>query len=206
MTETLAATADWTTPTTLTGTFVRLEPLTAAHTDGLFEIADDEVFQHLSSPRPHSRADAERMVTAMMNRDVRGSRVCFAQIDIRDGADGPFAGTTSYYDIDRNSRSIAIGYTWLGRAWWRTALNTEAKLLLLTRAFDELGAVRVYWHTDIRNARSQEAIARLGAEREGILRKHKKRPDGSWRDTVQYAMTDDDWPAVRQRLSERLYS
>ncbi|MEU2034238.1 GNAT family N-acetyltransferase [Nocardia amamiensis] len=205
MTETVAAPQMWTEPMTLSGSYVRLEPLTAAHAEELLAIADDEVFEHLSSSCPRSLDDARRMVEGMTDRTVRGGRICFAQIDIR--ADAKlFAGTTSYYDIHPESRSLAIGYTWLGRDWWRTGLNTEAKLLLLTHAFDELGAVRVYWHTDIRNTRSQRAIAGLGAEREGILRKHKRRPDGSWRDTVQFAMTDDDWPAVRERLGKRLYS
>jgi RimJ/RimL family protein N-acetyltransferase len=205
MAEPVAAPELWSEPVTLSGSTVRLEPLTPAHTAGLLAIADDEVFEHLSSPRPGNPAAADRMVESMTDRTVRGGRVCWAQIDIRDGADEVVAGTTSFYEIYPESRSVAIGYTWLGRAWWRTGLNTEAKLLLLRRAFEDLGAVRVFWHTDIRNTRSQDAIARLGAEREGILRKHKRRPDGSWRDTVQYAMTDDDWPEVRDRLNKKLY-
>ena len=98
------------------------------------------------------------------------------------------------------ARCVAIGHTWLGRRWWRTAANTESKLLMLTHAFDVLGAVRVVWHTDIYNERSQAAIERLGATKEGVLRKHRIRRDGSWRDTVQYCMTDDDWSACRDRL------
>ena len=115
-------------------------------------------------------------------------------------------GTSSYYDIVPAVRTIAIGHTWLGRRWWRTGHNTESKLLMLTHAFDTLGAARVVWHTDIHNARSQAAIARLGATREGELRKHRIRRDGSWRTTVQYSMTDDDWPAARERLADRLAS
>ena len=114
------------------------------------------------------------------------------------------AGTTSLYEVDPQSRSLAIGHTWLGRAWWRTGHNTDAKLLLMTHAFDTLAAVRVVWHTDIRNTRSQAAIERLGARKEGVLRKHRLRRDGSWRDTVQYGMTDEDWPAARGRLQQRL--
>ncbi len=132
---------------------------------------------------------------------ARGERFPYAQFD---AATGEFAGTTSLYDVSPSLRTLAIGHTWLGRRWWRTGHNTESKLLLLTYAFDDLGAVRVVWHTDIYNVRSQDAIARLGATREGVLRKHRLRRDGSWRDTVQYAMTDDDWPAVRDRLTSRL--
>jgi RimJ/RimL family protein N-acetyltransferase len=131
----------------------------------------------------------------------RGERVPWVQRCARTGA---VVGTTSYYDIDPERRAVAIGHTWLGRPWWRSGINTEAKLLLLGRAFDQLGAVRVAWHTDIRNTRSQAAIERLGANREGVLRMHRQRPDGSWRDTVQYAMTVDEWPNAQARLRERL--
>lgn len=196
----------WDSPVTLAGKYVRLEPMGTQHAAGLLEIADDEVFQHLSSGRPHDLPEARCMVDKMVDGSVRGGRMCWAQIDIRDGGAGPVAGTTSYYEISPESRSVAIGFTWLGRNWWRTGLNTEAKLLLLRRAFEDLGAVRVFWQTDIRNTRSQDAIARLGAEREGVLRKHKLRPDGTWRDTVQFAMTDEDWPTVRERLTSTLYS
>ena len=113
-------------------------------------------------------------------------------------------GTTSLYEINPALRTLAIGHTWLGRPWWRTGHNTDSKLVLLTYAFDELGAARVVWHTDIYNERSQAAIARLGATREGVLRKHRIRLDGTWRDTVQYSMTDDDWPAARAHLIARL--
>jgi RimJ/RimL family protein N-acetyltransferase len=119
-------------------------------------------------------------------------------------ATGEVVGTTSYYSIDPEHRSIAIGYTMLGRPWWRTPFNTEAKLLLMRRAFDGLRAARVEWHTDVRNERSQRAIERLGAVREGVLRRHRRRPDGSWRDTVLYSMTEEEWPVARDRLTARL--
>lgn len=115
-----------------------------------------------------------------------------------------FVGTTSFYEITPDTRAIAIGHTWLGRRHWRTGVNTESKLLMLTRAFDGLGAERVVWHTDIRNLRSQQAIERLGAQREGILRHHRIRLDGSWRDTVQYSMLAAEWPAGRDRLTVTL--
>ncbi|HEY2792690.1 MAG TPA: GNAT family protein, partial [Micromonosporaceae bacterium] len=123
---------------------------------------------------------------------------------IRDASTGAATGTTSYYGISEFNETVAIGHTQVARDRWRTAVNTEAKLLLLTRAFETLGAGRVEWHTDDRNERSQAAIARLGAQREGVLRRHKRRADGTWRDTVQYAMTIDDWPAAKKRLVERL--
>jgi RimJ/RimL family protein N-acetyltransferase len=117
---------------------------------------------------------------------------------------GEVAGTSSFYEVDPVQRSVAIGYTWLGRRWWCSGHNTESKLLMLTHAFDTLGAARVVWHADIFNTRSQAAIERLGAGREGVLRKHRIRRDGSWRDTVQFSMIDDDWPKVRAALVGRL--
>jgi RimJ/RimL family protein N-acetyltransferase len=92
----------------------------------------------------------------------------------------------------------------LAKAWWRTGVTTEATLLLLRHAFQTLGAVRVEWHTDLRNERSQRAIERVGAAREGVLRRHRQRSDGSWRDTVLYSMTDAEWPDAQQRLTKML--
>ena len=117
---------------------------------------------------------------------------------------GEVIGTTSYYNLDEVNRSIGIGYTMFARSRWRTGVNTESKLLLLTYAFETLGAVRVEWHTDTRNERSQRAIERLGAAREGVLRRQKLRADGTWRDTVQYSMTDAEWPSAQKRLREML--
>ena len=132
---------------------------------------------------------------------ARGARLPYAQID---AATGEFAGTTPFYEVNPALRALGIGHTWLGERWWRTGHNTESKLLMMTLAFETLGAVRVVWHTDIFNTRSQAAIERLGAVREGVLRKHRLRYDGSWRDTVQYAMTDDGWPAAKAALTARL--
>ncbi|MGH3658475.1 MAG: GNAT family N-acetyltransferase, partial [Micromonosporaceae bacterium] len=184
----------WHATPVLAGSYVRLEPMSLDHADGFLAAVDDEVQRHLSIPPLRTTDDVTQWVGRVFaSRDDR-TLVPWTQLDARTGE---VAGTTSYYEVSPATRSVAIGYTWLGRRWWRTGVNTEAKLLLLRRAFDELGAVRVVWHTDIRNERSQAAITRLGARREGVLRKHKVRRDGSWRDTVQYAMTDDDWPAVR---------
>ncbi len=188
----------------LPGQLIRLEPLAIEHTSGYFAAASkdgDEVFRWLSVRAPtNENAAAEQILVALAGR-ARGERFAYAQID---AASGEFAGTTSFYEVNPALRAIAIGHTWLGRRWWRTGHNTESKLLMMGHAFDTLGAARLVWHTDINNTRSQAAIERLGAVKEGILRKHRIRPDGSWRDTVQYAMTDDDWPAARQRLASRL--
>ncbi|MBQ1036649.1 MULTISPECIES: bifunctional pyridoxamine 5'-phosphate oxidase family protein/GNAT family N-acetyltransferase [Micromonospora] len=192
----------WHDSVTLHGEHVRLEPLDPAHADELHAATDDaEVWQHLGSTRPSTPGETAEVIGTALAAQHRGERVAWVQ---RCAATGAMVGTTSYYEIDPERRSVAIGYTYLGRPWWRTGINTEAKLLLLRRAFDDLGAVRVAWHTDIRNVRSQAAIERLGATREGVLRMHRQRPDGSWRDTVQYAMTVDEWPNAQATLRERL--
>ena len=198
----LADRSPWHTAAVLRGRHVVLEPLAPSHVDELFAAtADDEVWQHLPTPRPRDRDDLAAQVTGMLRAQFLGERVAWAQ---RDALTGAVVGMTSYHDVDDERRSLGIGHTVIGRPWWRTGINTEAKLMLLERAFDVLGAERVFWYTDIRNERSQRAIARLGATRDGVLRRHRQRPDGSWRDSVLFAMTADEWPAAKQRLRARL--
>lgn len=188
----------------LAGRRIRLEPLAVEHAAGYLAAAEpdgDEVFRWMSVWPPKSVDDARDQIQAALAARARNERFVYAQLD---AGTGEFAGTTSYYDVIPELRTISIGFTWLGRRWWRTGHNTESKLLMLSHAFDTLGAARVVWHTDIHNERSQAAIARLGATREAVLRKHRIRKDGSWRDTVQYSMIDDDWPATKARLTQRL--
>lgn len=193
------------------GRHIRLEALRPEHAAGYLAAAgtgeDAAVVFRWLNPKPggnavpQSLADAEAHIASALAARARGERFPYAQFDARTGE---FAGTSSLYDISPGLRTLAIGHTWLGRRWWRGPHNTESKLLLLTYAFEGLGAVRVVWHTDIYNERSQRAIERLGATKEGVLRKHRIRADGSWRDTVQYSMTDEDWPAAQEKLSRRL--
>jgi RimJ/RimL family protein N-acetyltransferase len=184
---------------TLAGEHVRLEALTAGHATGILAAADDdEVFAWQSFERPRSLAAAEELVAFYL---AKPDAHPWVQVDV---ASGDVAGVTTYYEVDPALRTVAIGWTWIGRRFWRTGINTEAKLLLLRRAFDDLGCVRVVWHVDILNERSQTAVSRLGAQREGVLRKHKRRRDGSWRDTVTFSMIDDEWPAARAALEARL--
>lgn len=185
----------WRTPVVLTGSLVRLEPLTPDHARGLAAAGDDPaVFEHLIGWDEMDEATARRRIEAYL---ANPALVPWAQIDLRTGE---VAGMTCYYDVDPTLRTVAIGHTWIGRRFWRSGLNTEVKLLLMTRAFEDLGCVRVVWHTDIRNTRSQAAIVRLGAHEEGVMRKHKIRDDGSWRDTVTFSMLDDEWPAAKAAL------
>lgn len=193
------ARSPWFTPAVLTGTRVRLEPLGTRHIDDLWAeaAADPEIFRWQGS-QPASRDEMAHQVNAAIRAGVTGERIAWAQVDV---ASGRAIGTTSWYDIEPVHRRTEIGYTWLGRRWWRTGVNREAKLLLLTRAFDELGARRVSWRTDLGNERSQRAIEGLGATREGVFRNHMIRPDGTQRDTVYYSVTAEEWPGVRNRLA-----
>jgi len=190
---------DWFEPVVLNGPTLVLTPLAEADAaDYLAALGDDEsaeeVFTHLRTYPPRDLAAAGRIIAEAV---ATPGQLPYAQ---RLRSSGDFLGTTSFYEINPGLRALAIGHTWLARPYWRTRVNTESKLIMLTHAFEGLGAERVVWHTDIRNLRSQAAIARLGATREGVLRHHRIRRDGSWRDTVQYSMLAEEWPEARQRL------
>lgn len=192
----------WVKPVTLAGTHVRLEPLSPAHVDGLLAaLADEEVWSYLPTRRPVNREQMAEHVADLHRRQWSGAQLPWAQVE---PGTGTVIGVTSYHDIDPVNRSLGIGHTMIGRRWWRTGVNTEAKLMLLEHAFETLGAEKVFWYTDIRNDRSQQAIARLGATRDGLIRRQRLRPDGTWRDTVLFAMTVEEWPAAAERLRERL--
>jgi uncharacterized protein len=196
------ARSPWLTAPTLRGQHVHLSQLDPSHVDGLFAaVADPEVYRWLTRPLPTEMAEMARQVQEALRMQAQGMRVPFVY---HDPHTGDVIGSSSYYAPDETNKVIAIGYTMTARSHWRTGVNTEAKLLLLTHAFETLGAVRVEWHTDLRNERSQRAIERLGATREGVLRRHRLLPDGTWRDTVQYALTDDEWPKAQSRLREML--
>ena len=189
----------WFDPVLLVGERVTLAPLSLGHAPGLLLAADDDaVFTRWHTlDRPRTVDQALQMVQGYLQPE---GQVSWVQL-----VDGAPAGVTTFYDVVPAQRTVAIGSTWLSRRHQRTGVNVEAKLLLLTRAFETLGCVRVVWHTDVLNLQSQTAIEGLGAQREGLLRKHRLRRDDTWRDTVQYAMTDDDWPTVRTALHARLH-
>ena len=193
-------TTPWHQPATLTGPSLVLSPLRLADAPeflaalGSKEVAA-EVLENMSYGPPADVPAARAVIAAAL---ADPDRLAYAQ---RIADTGELVGTTSFYEINPAGRSVAIGHTWVARAHWRTGVNTESKLILLTRAFEGLGAERVVWHTDVRNTRSQAAIERLGATREGVLRHHRIRRDGSWRDTVQYSMLSAEWPAAKSRLT-----
>jgi N-acetyltransferase len=187
----------WVEPVRLAGKHVLLEPAAERHhVDLLAAGQDDAVWEWLPWPRPRTEAEL-----AALLEGERAIALPFAQVAT---AGGRAVGVTTYRDVDERHRTLEIGGTWIGRPWWRTAINTEAKLLFLGHAFETLGANRVAIKTDIRNERSQAAIARLGAVREGVLRQQYIRRDGSLRDTVLYSLLPAEWPAVKARLEARL--
>ncbi len=197
--------SSWQQPSEIRGRILALTPLRPEDAADFLDAlgppeAAAEVLQHLGPVYvlPMDRSAADRVIAAAIDDPDRWP---FTQRLVEHG---DLVGTTSFYEIDPVNRAVAIGHTWVGRPHWRTAVNTESKLLMLGYAFDSLGAERVVWHTDIANARSQHAIARLGAQREGVLRHHRIRRDGSWRDTVQYSMLAAEWPGARDWLTARL--
>ncbi|MQS36507.1 GNAT family N-acetyltransferase [Streptomyces katsurahamanus] len=189
-------------PTTLTGRHVRLEPLSMAHLPDLFDAGggDEEVWRWQGGPAPQTQDELAEKLGKVLADGERGTYLPFAVIHL---ASGRAIGWTTYLDIEPRNERLEIGWTWYGREYWRTAVNTETKLLLLTHAFEELGMGRVQLKTDHLNVRSQNAIARLGATREGVLRRHRLRHDGTWRDSVYYSILADEWPAVKERLLVR---
>jgi RimJ/RimL family protein N-acetyltransferase len=185
-------------PVTLEFNGLRLEPLAPHHEDGLRAAASDGELWKLrvtSVPEPHNAA--QYIGTALDTRD----RLAFAVVDARHGS---VLGTTSYHDIVPNVDRVEIGYTWYARRVQRTHVNTSCKLLLLSHAFDTLGCGVVGLRTDCENFASQAAIEALGAKKDGVIRHHALRRDGTVRDTVMYSILRSEWPPIKRALHERL--
>ncbi len=186
----------------LAGGVVRLEPLSLAHVPDLaLAGAEADIWRYMPVAAPRDEAAMRALVGAALQESARGARQAFAIIPLDSGR---AVGSTSYLDIAPEHRRIEIGWTWLGASARRTAVNTECKYLLLKHAFEELGCGRVQLKTDGRNLRSQAAIERLGARREGVLRRHRVQPDGFVRDTVMFSIIAEEWPAVKARLEQWL--
>jgi len=191
-------------PVTLRGRHIRLEPLARRHLADLFAAGggDDELWRWQGGPTPRTERELGDKLDAMLVAADCGELVAFAVVHL--GPVDKAIGWTCYMDIDVDHERLEIGWTWYGQAYWRTTVNTEAKLLLLTHAFEQLGMGRIQLKTDHMNLRSQAAISRLGAMREGVLRRHKRRHDGTWRDTVYFSILKEEWPTAKKRLLQRL--
>ncbi len=189
---------DWRTPVTLTGKYVRLEPMTEDHVPGLAAVGlEDSIWEHMLYGNVRSEDDIRNWV-----RDILSQQdLPFTVIHLTTGR---VAGATRYLNIVPGFRGLEIGGTWYGREFQRTAVNTECKYLLLQYAFETLECIRVQFKTDSRNVRSQRAIERIGAEHEGVLRNHMILPDGRYRDSVYYSIIDSEWQDVKKQLAMKL--
>ena len=185
-------------PVTLAGTHVRLEPMHREHAPELFPVAHEEdIWRLFLVPMPRHVADLERWMAAGLEEQIVGNQIPFVT---RRQSDGQMIGSTRFLHIDRGNKTAEIGWTFLGHEARRTAANTEAKYLQLSHLFDALGANRVWFQTDKLNERSQRAIERIGAIREGELRDDRISHDGRIRTSVVYGITRPDWPRVKLRL------
>ncbi len=185
----------------LEGSHVRLQPLSMEHYEGLCAVGfDGDLWcwvPYVMETPEHMKSYIE---AALENRD-KGTEFPFATTE---RATGRIIGSTRYMNIDMNHRRLEIGSTWIGKPWQRSPINTEAKYLMLRHAFEQLGCIRVELKTDALNQQSRNAILRIGAREEGILRRQLITPSGRVRDTVYFSVLDSEWPGVKQRLEERM--
>lgn len=192
--------SNWRHAPVLEGRQVRLEPLQIAHADDLARAAaDGDLWTrwYTSVPRPEAM---QVYVDAALSQQAAGIMLPFV---VRT-PDGDIVGTTRYYDNDSATPRLQIGYTWYAARVQRTGLNTEAKVLLLSHAFETLGCIAVGFQTSWFNHASRAAIARLGAKQDGVIRNHLRHADGSIRDSVVFSIIDSEWPAVKRSLQAKL--
>ena len=189
-------------PIILQGKYVRLEPMTEAHAPALAEIGVGQPFWgFMVYGRMETVDDMREWVQDILARAEKGTDIPFVAIHIDSGR---LAGASRYMNIMPKDRGLEIGGTWYGPEYQRTVVNTECKYLLLQHAFEKLECIRVQLKTDLRNERSQKAIERLGAVKEGVLRNHMILPDGYYRHSVYYSILDTEWSAVKKRLEEMM--
>ena len=184
-------------PVTLRGRHATLEPLAREHEDALRRAAaDGELWRLWYTSVPSPEKTTAYIDTALGMRENLGAM----PFVVRASATGEIVGCTRYFHVDAQNRRLEIGYTWYAKSVQRTAINTECKLLLLTHAFETLKCIAVEFRTHWFNHASREAIARLGAKQDGVLRNHQISPDGSYRDTVVFSIIESEWPAVKRHL------
>lgn len=190
-------------PFTLEGSVVRLEPVRREHAHQFWEVAKDDV-EHIFRWIPYtvrSEEDFRKLVDKALEEQQKGESVVFATVE---RASGRTLGSTRFMNIDRVNQRVEIGSTWIAPAWQRTAVNTEAKYLMLRHAFEAWGCMRVELKTDALNQKSRNAILRIGAKEEGTLRRHVLTWSGRVRDTVYFSILDSEWPGVKMNLEAKL--
>lgn len=195
-----ASAAGWRQVPTLAGRHATLEPLQAAHADGLRAVVEGSGLDRLWYTNVPAPGQVAAYVDGVLEAQAQGRVLAFA---VRDAA-GAIVGTTRFYGLEPEVPRLGIGYTWYAPAVQRTGVNTECKRMLLAHAFEALGCASVFFETSWFNHASRAAIARLGAKQDGVLRNCKRHADGSLRDTVVFSIIDTEWPAVRRHLEFRL--
>ena len=187
----------------ISNSLVTLKPLSKQEAEDYLEIGRDADIWKYLAPEPFTRLhDAENWISGMLERAETAGDIPFS---VYDNASNRLAGSSSFLDVRPMHGGLEIGFTWYGKEFQRTHVNTATKLVLFSHAFEDLEANRVQLQTDSRNLASQRAIERLGAVKEGVLRKHKTYPDGYVRDSVMYSVTSDEWTSVKARLEEFLW-
>jgi RimJ/RimL family protein N-acetyltransferase len=189
-------------PVRLTGSIVCLEPLSEAHVPDLAVVGKDEaIWQFLPYGNINTEAKMSEHVKMLLARASRGTDLPFAVVLLE--SNQPI-GCSRYLEIREDQRALEIGGTWYGRAYQRSGVNTECKYLLIKHAFETLGCIRVQFKTDARNQRSQKSLERIGAVKEGTLRKQMITADGHVRDSIYYSIIESEWPSVKAKLEEKL--
>lgn len=188
-------------PVILDGKYVRLEPLALAHHAGLCEVGLEPGIWRWMPQLITTPEDMHAFIGAAMKAQAEGAALPFATVE---KASGKPVGSTRFFNFDRAHRRTEIGWTWIAPPWQRTAVNTEAKYLMLRHAFEPWGCIRVEFKTDSLNERSRAAILRLGAKEEGTFRNHMIMPNGRIRHSVYYSITDAEWPEVKAGLERKL--
>jgi len=188
-------------PVVLEGDFVRLEPMTLKHHTGLTEIGLDPEIWRYTLVLVRTPQEMRSYMQSALDLQREGTTLPFVTIE---RSSGRIVGSTRFGNYDPSNRRIEIGWTWIAPPWQRTAINTEAKYLMLSHAFEKLHCVRVELKTDVLNAPSRKAMVRIGAKEEGILRKHSLVWNGRYRDSIYYSILDDEWPGVKQQLERML--
>jgi N-acetyltransferase len=188
-------------PVTLAGSHLRLEPLSSEHLDGLCEFGLDPELWRWTTTRLLTRQDMIGYLEEALEDEQNGTARPFATICLESGR---VIGSTRFANIDLHNRHVEIGWTWVAVPWHRTAVNTEAKYLMLRHAFEEVGCIRVEFKTDSINQRSRGALLRIGAKEEGTLRNHMIVHDGRYRHSVYFSVIDSEWPEVKADLEAKL--
>ena len=188
-------------PVTLEGEFVRLEPLKIEHLDALCEVGMTDSLWFFTANVVQTVEDMRKYVETALNEAERKVSLPFVTIDRKQNK---IIGSTRFGNIDAHNRKAEIGWTWINPLWQRTNINTEAKLLMLTHAFETWNCVRVELKTDVLNEKSRNAMLRIGAKQEGILRRHIITDAGRFRDTIYFSIIDDEWRDVKENLRAKL--